>query len=53
MPGITESSTVEWHSAQVMPTRGEGVLAVLGDDRALDADHRVQLDAARRWWPGS
>ena len=21
MPGITESSTVEWHSAQVMPTR--------------------------------
>ena len=48
IPGITESSTVEWHSAQVMPTLRERVLAVLGDHRALDADDRVELEQRDR-----
>src|SRR5688572_2917212 len=56
MPGANESSTVEWHSAQVMPTRvsvPERVTVPLdADDRVqaqqLDGDSGiVEIDSAR------
>ena len=49
MPGANELSTVEWHSAHVMPTRVSVFWPLL--DLADDADDRVELqqrDGRRR-----
>src|SRR4030095_6610149 len=45
MPGANESSTVEWHKAQVMPMETS---APPLSNRHLHADHRVELEQRQR-----
>ena len=48
MPGANESSTVEWHSAQVIPTSRQRIDSVDVFDRPLHADDGVELQQSNR-----
>ena len=46
MPGASESSTVEWHSAQVMPTQRNCWPVIV--EESAHADDRIELEECKR-----